>query len=228
MASYIANGRGCYVVNDTIVYHSNDFIAMKLYEGVQDIELLERAATIPSEDIVLFDLSDDRASTYWYIDNIFSPQGTKSNPTWYYDASNKRFKHFVEFTSTISSSSYVMTSSFQTESRAQKRVFWVWAERNNYNPIDYLNGSWSYWWRKYNSSNGSLQYIYGGLSGGTSSPFTLNPSGTTNVLSIYLNPTGTYTLSSPYSFYTEVNIYSMHIHGYFKGDTGNYNTNYYK
>jgi hypothetical protein len=230
VASFICNEEGFYIVNDTIVYTSNEFIALKRYEGIADKELLQRADSELSQGVFFFDLqSEERTTHSFYMDNIWGNHGTISNPTWYYDSSTERFKHFVDFESILGSNIYAMTSYFYTEARAEQRRFWIWQTRNKYNPIDLIDGSWSYFWIKLNWNTSQGQYNWNNLAGGTSGhpfPFQINPTGTTNLIATTLNPTGNYFLSSPYAFDVPVWIHSMHIHGYFIGSTGNYHTNY--
>ena len=218
---FIANEQGNYIVNDSIYLRTNNFLALKKYEGKADIELLQRADQIESDAIIYFDFSEQNRTTHsFYYDSIFGSHGTLSDPTWYYDSGKERFKHYVDFQSSISGSLTFMTSEFYTEALAQKKTLWFWHTSNNYNPIDYINGSWQYFWIRLNWNTSQGTYFYNNLSGGNNSPFMLNPPGTTNLLGASLNPSGVYSLTLPYAFDIPVWIYNMHIHGFFPGSTG--------
>ncbi|MCG8327544.1 MAG: hypothetical protein MI974_07660 [Chitinophagales bacterium] len=232
---FIANEQGFYIVNDSIHLRTNDFLAIKKYEGGDDLKVLKNAEKDRNEEIVFFNFkTGSRTTNQFYLDNIFGTHGTLGDPTWYYESSHKRFKHYVDFKSSISESLFSMTTEFYTEARAESRPYWSWDKdkhwgtSNNYNPIDYINGSWQYSWKRLNWETSFGQYFYNNLSGGTSdSPFMLNPPGTTNLLGTTLNPNGVHSLSYPYAFDVPVLISQMHIHGYFPGVTGTYHTNYY-
>ena len=233
---YIANEDGCYIVNDTIFMRTNDYLAAKPYEGTQDVALLRNAQPNSKSGILYFDMSSSSKSIHeFYYDNIFGSHGTLTDPNWYYEDSHHRFKHYVNFKSTISGSLTFMTTTFYTEARAESRPFWSWNKdkhwesANDYNPIDYIGGQWSYSYKILNWDTGFGTYHDNDLpSSGASSPFSLNPAGTTNLLGASLNPNGIHSVSSPYGFDVPVFIEagSMRIYGYFPGITGTYSTNY--
>lgn len=225
---FVANEQGAYLVDGSLYLHTNDFLAIKKYEGQDDIALLKVADRLEREDIIFFDFqNNERIVNYFYKDNIFGTHGTLTDPTWYYDDANRRFKHYVEFRSTVSASLLDMNNRFYTEARAERKRFFQWKARSSYLPIEYINGQWSYSWYRKNWDTGLVQSFSNNLPGGVHySPFIFNPPGTTNLLGTTLNPYGYIPMSSPYRFDSTVLMDDMLIHGYFLGYTGTYHTNY--
>lgn len=216
----VANELGMVVVDGQLLQYTKDAIKMMPYTDAEDIAKLAKA-TVSVDNIVVSNLDHGTKGLTTFINgNIWTQTGV----VWYYDSSNHRFKHFVYFYS--NSGTTAMSCSFYTESIAERKLFGKWKIRNSYNPIRSVSGSWSYYWRKYNSTTGLATYEWNNLGGGTPSPFSYSTSGS-NHIKFYLNPTGGYALSSPYSFYHEARMSSYNIYGTFVGTTGSYSTHYH-
>jgi len=236
MFGYVFNlGSKC-IVNDTLYYmnSSEKYLIQKKYTSINDIQDIERNTSLDDRNyLVFYFYSNNRSQiSQFFIDNIWTQTGIDQDPeipsnngigwTWYYDSANERFRHYVNFYSSVNIEQGYLHVNYYTESLAQYKGWFKWRQRNKYRPIDYHEGKWDYYYMTFgggviwNSFSGP-GYTYG-------SPFIDNPYNMNNQLSENLEPTGTHLL-------TEVSdaleIENMYIHGYFIGSTGNYHTKYY-
>ncbi len=230
-ASYVTNESGMVVIEGLLYQHGKSTVKITAYNGSSSIQDLKNATTSNEEkEITVLNL-EEKATNSFYRGNIFSP-GSNSI-IWYYNSPKERFKHSVHFTSTnfVTGGSSYAYCDYYTESIAQKKNFLGnWNTSFTYKPIKTLSGqSSSHYYKKKASSfdppiySGSLPFIG---AAGMGSPFNVEY-GNENDVYIQLYPSGTFPITSPYYYYTPVDINNGSTwHGIFWGGTSGYTTNY--
>lgn len=220
----VCNEAGFVILNDSLYLFEKNRLRIKRYTGTNDLDLL-KSNSISDEIIQVDYTSVSRSYHNFYIDNIFSPQGTFSNPTWYYDSPKHRFRHFVRFLSSELSQTQ-MSVVYYTDTHSHKKRWWKWDYRNDWRPLQTINGTWSYSWDYwYNGTTLTYTNIFQPGYNPATHSYNYASFGGSNHSSSYLTPNGTVT--SNYPIADPMRIHGMHIKGVWIGTTGNYTTNYY-
>ncbi len=211
-SAFVCNEQGFVIIEGSIYHYTQYGLNSKTYEGPNDIALMSSKQQKSSSKMGLND---------FYIDNIFSPQGTPGSKTWYYDSPKHRFYHFVWFRSS-ELTTHKMQSTFISLSKAERKRWGKWKTRNSYMPISNITGNWNYAWDYWLGGN---TYSYSNVFSTCTNSSPVYWGGTSNHRGGYLCPSGE--ITSPHQIADPMRIYGMHIQGNFNGETDNYQTNYY-
>ncbi|PHS08582.1 MAG: hypothetical protein COA88_06355 [Kordia sp.] len=211
-SAFVCNEKGFVIIEGDLYHYTQHGVNSKVYENPNDKTLMLSKQQKSSSIMGLND---------FYIDNIFTAQGTPGNKTWYYDSAKHRFYHYVWFRSS-ELTTHKMQSIFITLSKAERKRWGKWKTRNNYLPITNITGDWDYSWDYWlNGNTFSFSNVFSPCT--NSSPIYMR--GPSNHRGGYLCPSGL--ITSPYQIADPMRIFGMHIQGNFNGETDTYQTNYY-
>jgi hypothetical protein len=141
-----------------------------------------------------------------------------ASSNWRYDGNYRRYRMDITGVSSYTSSS--ISSNFNVEAKAERKILWSWAIRNSYDPIKSINGyyNYEYWYVQYpggpmirSTNNLPLPSPPQPLT----SPFSMDYSyfGGSNYTLIPLHPSGifNFTYPSTASFIDAVNVCQKQI-----------------